>query len=252
MGVGEKAFPLCSRLLNTDMVLLREENSEKQSVLSPNVGIFLFWVYGVNVFWRLIQTKRTRKSMRRTTTGWQEFSVTSSVSSSDWSKSRSFQVQSCKVHSKKKKSLERHHSPSWQVHFHNHPLNPSLAGFRSNVLLSIPWIKVSPAVLMSAGFKLSILPRGWQVSSAGARAPTPCPRPRVAGSAGRTGRSCGRTADPTPLIRRGTSGGRTAAAAGWADWPADAPLPSPRLSVSCDHHKQQARAVMDEPSLADD
>lgn len=40
------------------------------------------------------------------------------------------------------------------------------------------------------------------------------PRPRVGGSAGRTGRSYGRTVDPTPLIRRGTSEGRTAAAAG--------------------------------------
>lgn len=42
----------------------------------------------------------------------------------------------------------------------------------------------------------------------------PSPRPTVGGSAGRTGRSYGRTADPTPLIRRETSGGRTAAAGG--------------------------------------
>lgn len=42
---------------------------------------------------------------------------------------------------------------------------------------------------------------------------TPSPRPRVGGSAGRTERSCGHTVDRTPLIRRGTSGGRTAAAA---------------------------------------
>lgn len=60
----------------------------------------------------------------------------------------------------------------------------------------------------------------------------PCPRPRVEGSAGHKGRSYGHTVDPTLLIRWGTSGGRTAAAAGWADWPADAPPPAPLLSVS--------------------
>ena len=144
----------------------------------------------------------------------------------------------------KKVSAFTHHQV--QVHVHNHPLNRLLCSalqfFWSKIFFSffffssISWIKgASHCPHVGLIDFTYILPGGHRwcpVIGAGCLVSIPSPRPRVGGSAGRTGRSYGRTVDPTPLIRWGTSGGRTAAAAGWGDWPADAPPPSPRLSVS--------------------
>lgn len=149
-------------------------------------------------------------------------------------------AQSPKIYSKKVSAFTHHQV---QVHVHNHPLNrllcPALQFFWSNkffFFFSISWIKgASHCPHVGLIDFTYILPGGHRwclLIGAGCLVSIPSPRPRVGGSAGRTGRSYGRTVDPTPLIRWGTSGGRTAAAAGWGDWPADAPPPSPRLSVS--------------------
>lgn len=166
--------------------------------------------------------------------------MTSSVSFLDLKKSHCSQVQSRKIYSKQVLFLlqERLHSPSFQVHSHNHPLK--LAVTHSSVLLvqhfflhcmnqsksHCPHVGLVEFIYPPRDNRWRLLITAWCLVS------IPFPPPRVGGSAGRTGRSYGRTVDPTLLIRWGTSGGRTAEAAGWGDWPADAPPPSPRLSVS--------------------
>lgn len=243
VGVGVKAMPLsgpskCRRvwLCQIEWVVeLKEKTVRKQSRCISLWRVNCF--YRAHVFLCLIPIKRISTSITRTITGWQEILMTSSVSFLDLKKSHCSQVQSCKIYSKEVLFL-RHHSPQFQIHFHNHPrwwLWPFLQLFWSNIFF-LHFMDQSKSHCPHEGLIEFIYPprdnrwclliRAWCLVS------IPCPRPRVGGSAGHTGRSYGRTVDPTPLIRWGTSGGRTAAAAGWGDWPADAPPPSPRPSVS--------------------
>lgn len=80
----------------------------------------------------------------------------------------------------------------------------------------------------SMGFHFSL----FDVLSGEVSVSIPSPLPRAGGSAGRTGRSCGRTEGPRRRIRWGISEGRIVGAEGWDDWPAGAPPPSPPLSAS--------------------